>query len=143
MFQTYMEGTQEWENSLAHYNLTTYLVEHLWAQKGLNIVWNKMVVNYWNFLYGFFKIACIVSISYNLFVYACLHCIIVPQVLWSLLMLHTEGCRMCESFVVCEQMLRGQEVWRLHDGICRWMIKKVCKWFWHEGLGRCLECLPS
>jgi hypothetical protein len=38
MFQTYMEGTQELENSLAHYILRTYLVEHLWAQKGLNIV---------------------------------------------------------------------------------------------------------
>jgi hypothetical protein len=49
----------------------------------------------------------------------CMHAYIVPKVLWSLLMLHTEGCRMCESFVVCEQMLRGQEVWRLHDGICR------------------------
>lgn len=56
------------------YNLRTYLVEHLWAQKGLNIVWNKMVVNYWNFLYGVFKIACIVSISYNLFVYALYNC---------------------------------------------------------------------
>jgi hypothetical protein len=74
MFQTYMEGTQELENSLAHYNLRTYLVEHLRAQKGLNIVWNKMVVNYWNFLYGVFKIACIVSISYNLFVYALYNC---------------------------------------------------------------------
>jgi hypothetical protein len=43
-FHAYMGGTKSLENLLAHYNLKTNLVEHLWVKKSFNVGWNKILV---------------------------------------------------------------------------------------------------
>lgn len=92
-----MGGTKLLENLLAHYNLKTNLVEHLWAKKGFNVEWNKILV------ISCLPLSCCFTLFQFCIVYACL------LALFQFCFVCT--CQKCLSTLLCESF-------RVCNGLC-------------------------